>query len=321
MCKIGLLSAVMAVLLVPPLVHADEVVLLNSDRLQGKVLEETDKQIVLQHSVLGRLILPRDKVQAVFKDQVAPVPAPPAEKPKVQEPKKVQSLSERQDGPFLTFLADWDSTFEAGASVSTGNTEQANIYLRFKTTTKNDKRQWDYDASYYRDQTDGNVTTNKFTTGLKHEWFFQDSPWSVFAQGRFDYDEFQSWDKRVSAAGGLGYLWIDKDDLTVKLKSGAGATREFGSNNENIIPELLAGFDLNWKITKNQKFAAGTTIYPDLSDIGEYRVVSNAQWVIDLNTVDKVSLKVGVENEYQSQVDPGVKHNDFRLYSAIVFKF
>ena len=315
-----LITTLLVLLFINHGLRADEVVLLNSDRLQGVVLEESDKQIVLQHSVLGRLTLPRAKVQAVFKDQVKSVPSPQVVQAK-PEPKKIQSLPERNDGLFLSFLADWESQFEAGATVATGNTEKANIYLRFKTSTENEKRAWDLDTAYYRDQTNGDVSTNKFTAGLKHEWLFKDSPWSIFSQGRFDYDEFQSWDKRVSAAAGAGYLWIDQKDLTVKLKLGAGATKEYGSNDEDIIPELLAGFDVKWQISKNQKFTAGSTIYPDLSEIGEYRIISDAAWVIDLNTVEKVSLKVGVENEYQSQVDPDVKHNDFRLYSALVFKF
>lgn len=319
MFKTSLLSIAVGMLLVCTL-HADEVVLLNSDRLQGIVLEETDEHVVLQHSVLGRLTLPRAKVQGVFKEEVKTVPTPSVVQAK-PEPREIKPLPERQDGPFLTFLSDWQSQLEAGATVATGNTEKANIYLRFATTTKNDERQWDYDASYYRDQTDGNLSTNKFTTGLKHEWFIHESLWSIFAQGRFDYDEFQSWDKRLSGALGAGYLWVDQEDLTIKFKLGAGATKEYGSVDEDLIPELLAGFKVNWSITQNQKFEAGSTIYPDLSELGEYRIVSDASWVIDLNTVDKVSLKVGVENEYQSQVDDGVKHNDFRLYSALVFKF
>tara|TARA_B100000941_G_C28492390_1_gene548754 strand:+ start:981 stop:1907 length:927 start_codon:yes stop_codon:yes gene_type:complete len=301
--------------------RADEIVLLNSDRLQGVVLEETDKHVVLQHSVLGRLTLPREKVQAVFKEQVKAVPAAETVQAKPEPKKEIEPLPERQDGPFITFLADWESQFEAGATVATGNTEKANIYLRFNTTTENEKRAWDFDTAYYRDQTDGTVSTNKFTAGLKHEWLFKDSPWSIFAQGRFDYDEFQSWDKRLSGALGAGYQWIKTDDLNVKFKLGAGASKEYGSLDEDVVPELLAGFDVKWQISKNQKFKAGTTIYPDLSDIGEYRLVSDAAWVIDLNTVEKVSLKVGVENEYQSKVDAGVKNNDFRLYSALVFKF
>jgi putative salt-induced outer membrane protein YdiY len=321
MYKNWLCTALFVLMCVSQALHADEVVLLNSDRLQGVVLEDNEKQVVIQHSVLGRLTLPRAKVQAVFKEGVKPVPAPEVVQAKPEPKKEIEPLPERKDGPFLTFLADWDSTFEAGASVATGNTEKANIYLRFNTTTKNEKRQWDFDTSYYRDQTDGNVSTNKFTAGLKHEWLFKESPWSIFTQGRFDYDEFQSWDKRVSAAAGAGYLWIDTDDLMVKFKLGAGATKEYGSTDEDVIPELLAGFNLKWNISKNQKFTAGSTIFPDLSEIGEYRIISDAAWVIDLNTVDKVSLKVGIENEYQSQVDAGVKHNDFRLYSAIVFKF
>ncbi|MFG0248961.1 MAG: DUF481 domain-containing protein, partial [Phycisphaeraceae bacterium JB051] len=258
MFKTWLFTATLAlVMCVTCGLRADEVVLLNSDRLQGVVLEENDKQVVLQHSVLGRLTLPRAKVQAVFKEQVKPVPQAVVEakpEPKAEPKKEIQPLPERKDGPFLSFLADWDSTFEAGAMVATGNTEKANIYLRFNTTTKNEKRQWDFDTAYYRDQTDGDVSTNKFTAGLKHEWLFKDSPWSIFAQGRFDYDEFQSWDKRVSAAAGAGYLWIDKEDLTVKFKLGAGATKEYGSADEDVIPELLAGFNLAWKISPNQKF-------------------------------------------------------------------
>lgn len=310
------------------MLFADEIVLINGDKIQGNIVKTEDGKVVLQHAILGTLNLSQAQIQSITKQGEEKLKEKTQAKAVVKAVVKAVKPTAREIEAanqnatwFSNFKKDWDSKFEAGAALKTGNSEQSNIYLRFKTTTKNDKRQWDYDAAYYRDQTDGEISTNEFTTGLQHEWFLLNSPWSLFLQGRYDYDDFESWDYRVTSAFGAGYQWIKTDKWNVKLHAGGGAAKEFGSENDNVRPELLVGFNLSCKITDNQAFAAATTFFPDLSDIKQYRVLSTAQWVLSLSKEDKIDLKIGVENEYQSEVDDDVKNNDFRLFSALVFGF
>ncbi|MBL4701853.1 MAG: DUF481 domain-containing protein, partial [Phycisphaeraceae bacterium] len=263
------------------MVHADHVVLLNGDKLQGNVISTDQGKVVLQHDVLGLLTLTSGQVISIVKqgdenEQAARQALAPALKTKVALeplPQEMQLAAESKTW-FGRFKKTWDSEFEAGASVKTGNTDNANIYLRFKTTTGNEKRKWDVDAAYYRDQSNSVLTRNEFFASVRHQWLLKNSPWDLFVKGRYDYDDFESWDYRVNSAVGVGYQWIKEDHLDVKLNLGIGAVKEFGSLNDDVRPELLAGVNVKWKITVNQSFAVASTIFPELADLGQYRLLS-----------------------------------------------
>ena len=100
-----------------------------------------------------------------------------------------------------------------------------------------------------------------------------------------------------------------------------GVRREFGSLNEDLQPEGIFGTDLEWHITPRQHLSAGSTLFPNLLDAGEFRVRSNAELVLDIDTLDGVSFKLGLAHEYQSQTDPGIDPNDLSAYGALVVDF
>ena len=76
-----------------------------------------------------------------------------------------------------------------------------------------------------------------------------------------------------------------------------------------------------YKITKNQTLTGYTHFYPDLGDGGTFRNESAVHWKMTLDPTKGMSLKLGLENEYESQVGPGTKHNDIKYYGALVHDF
>ncbi len=316
-----LLSAVMLVTVLTSQTFAEKFLLPNGDQITGRVIQQDEKQIVIEHPVLGQLTLPVTQVKIVPPPTAIPMSQPAATVKPVAEQTLPNEQTIKPLGWASRLRETWDSKLEIGASTQTGNTEQSAIYLRFKTTEKNNQTQTDLDAAYDRQAKENDATANKFTTGVRREWFVLNSKWSRFGQGRWDYDDFQSWDKRLSGAVGVGYQWLDTPKWKLNFQLGLGAAKEFGSNNEEIRPELLGGFKLGWEISENQRFGAGSTYYPDISDPQQFRVVSDAHWLLKINNADGISLKIGLANEYQSEVDPGKKHDDFRLFSTLVFDF
>ena len=157
--------------------------------------------------------------------------------------------------------------------------------------------------------------------GFVNDWLFKDSPWFVFASGRVDFDDFQDWDYRGNAAVGVGYELIDTDTLTVRLRGGVGAVKEFGSDDEDVRPEGNVGGELKWQITPRQTFAAAVTAYPSFDEFGEVRARASADWTLKVDQADGVSLKVGVVDEYDSLADGDTDKNDFKYYGALVIDF
>lgn len=295
--------ALAAALLTASPILAEEIELENGDMLTGMIIEQNDERLVLDHDALGRLEIALDRVISIGASEEAP--ASPT------------MLSE-EDGEDEK---EWKSSFKLGLNSSFGNTDTQGFSAGAKSFREGESDKTTLDAHYYYSASDGDRDTNKFTAGVLQDWFVPDSRWLYFAQGRYDYDEFQSWEHRLGAHGGVGYRLIEKDDLTLTLRGGGGVIKEFGSENEDLRPEGLLGADLTWQISPNQSFTAATTIYPDLSEGGEFRSVSSAEWSAMIDEDSNMSVFARLEHEYQSKVDPGVDENDFRIVAGLQFDF
>ncbi len=297
--------------------RADVIVLSSGETLHGSVVEESDKVIVLEHAILGRLVIQRDQITSIT------VETTDAVKNEGGAKKETQNQAEEMNviAESVPDESAWKSHFVVGFGFQSGNTEVGELSLEFTTKRERDESRDTIDARYYYGQERGDRNANKFTSGIVHEWLFEDSPVSVFADGRFDYDEFNSWEYRLSGHGGVGYQLIDENDLNVILRGGFGGAKEFKSSRNQFIPEALLGGELAWTISKRQEFKLESTLYPDLDDTGEYRNISSASWNYKLNDEGNTAFNLGLYNEYQSKTDPGVARNDIRIFGGLSFDF
>jgi len=225
----------------------------------------------------------------------------------------------------------WKYTIEFGLIGTQGNNEELNTRAGFKAERKSQQNRLAFDASYRFGTSRGDTSENKWTAGAISEWPFTNTPWTAFLQGRVESDEFASWDYRLTSGAGAQYKLLDGSPATfgdanfghidLTLRSGLGLRQEFGSNNDGLAPEGLLGAATHWEISPRTRINAETTLYPDLRDSGEFRLVSKADWTIDINHMDGVSFNIGIEHEYDSQVDPGLDHNDLRGYATVVVNF
>jgi hypothetical protein len=175
--------------------------------------------------------------------------------------------------------------------------------------------------SYYHKRSEGRTTDDKFTAGVVHDWLQAGSRWFFFAAGRYDYDQFKSWRQRANAQGGPGYSLIQTDRVLLDFRFGAGGRKEWGSINNNLKLEGIAGFSFDWKITKRQHFDVAFHLYPVLTDFNDYRTRSTLNWRYVMSRDLNLSLLFGVVNEYQSVVDPGTEELDTRVFTGIQMTF
>ncbi len=305
---------------------ADEIYLHTGEILKGQIIAKTPAALQVQHDILGKILIPFDRINQVVEDDVTPkveTPAAEADKKAAEQAQAAKAVAEAAKPPEPPapqgFFSGWKSKLELGFNGSEGNSDILNLYAAFKSEKADKSDRWRYDASYFLSESDGVNTKNQFTTGLLKDWFIPDSRWFFFAEGRFDIDEFKSWDYRASVAAGPGYKLIDEENLKITLRAGAGGAKEWGSEDDEFRPEANAGGELAWNITPKSKIAAATRFYPSLEDPADFRVVSSAEWVYKLE--ENISLKFGVEDEYESEVDSNREKNDIRYYGAIVFEF
>lgn len=304
--------AVMALSLVASPALADTVEMVAGDLLHGTVLEQSDQAVIVEHPVLGQVTVPKDQVKAVLitsegGEEVLVTEAP-------EEPAPAPSALSQK------LLPGWDKSFELGFSGSEGNSQTFNIHSVFDATDEDDHHRWNLGASYFQNKDNGMRTRNEFIAEATHDWLMPDSPWFKFANVKYQYDEFQDWESRLSGFVGVGKQLVDTDKHNLIGRAGIGASYEFGTIND-LVPEALFGLEWVYTINERQTLESYVTVFPNLDEFGESRTIAGTAWTLAVDDADGISLKFGIDNEYESKTGGSAKHNDVKYYGAIVFDF
>lgn len=221
----------------------------------------------------------------------------------------------------VSWTEGWKGTVEFGLNGSDGNSESLNF--RAGTSAKRETSDYDTTASlvYSRAASDGVVTTNKAELNLRNDWKFKDSPWRVFALGKAEYDDFQAWEYRLSAFGGVGYEVIKDDTTFLLLRAGLGFSKELNSPENKITPEGLLGADFSYKVSERSKFTSSLDFYPSLDEFPDYRFNLKAAYEILVDPETKMSFKIGAEDRYDSDPGAGAKKNDIDYFALLVWSY
>lgn len=307
---------------------ADQVTLISGDVLNGSIVERTDRSLVLDHPLFGRMVIPSEQVASTMttaKLEAAQQAAEEATEQQAEAPPTDETAEAPQDETTEAIEPEpepeWKSRFTLAGSGSFGNTDSQSLTTKVRSVRESKETITSFDAAYFFGSRSGDRNENRFTAGVRNDWLIPESRWFYFADARYDYDEFQGWDHRASGHVGLGYELIKEKDVSLKLRAGLGAVKEWGSEDDDIRPEALLGADFSWRISDNQQLVASSTIYPDLEDTGEFRAVNSAEWNALLDAENNLSLTAGLLHEYQSEVDEGIDENDLKVYVGLSFDF
>jgi putative salt-induced outer membrane protein YdiY len=291
----------------PGVAGADSVALDNGDVLQGTVVSQDADRIVLDHPVLGRLDVPAARVRATARGD-EPLPAPP-------EPHRPGLLG-------TGWLRGWDRSLELGVSGAEGNTDNFDLVGALRADYEDGDYRWDFSARYFYSTADNEATKNQGRAKIVRDWLFPGHRWFAYAQGRYDYDQFEAWDHRVSLGAGPGYDILQREELKLRARTGLFVTRTFGSpGRDEIAPEAAFGGEVIWKPGGRHELSAATMLFADLRDTGELRNVTSAAWKILVAEEQGLSVQIGIDNEWESDVRRTEDENDLTYYGSVVLDF
>ncbi len=242
-------------------------------------------------------------------DQPAAPPPPEAPAPEAPPPQK-------------TWLEGWERSVDLGINGASGNTENFNFRTRLGLNRKTEATDTKIHFLYILESQDGDNSENRGEFFARNDWLFKDSPWLIFAQGLLEYDEFEAWDWRLTLAGGLGYRFIDTEKDTLIGRVGLAVRREWGGPDDDWHPEALFGGDYEHRFAKHHKlFATGDFFLALDDDYPDYRFIVKAGYEILLSEKSKMTLKLGIEDEYDQSPGAGFRRNDFRYFATLGWVF
>lgn len=236
-------------------------------------------------------------------------------------PDEQVELDTEPRGMFGRLIPGWSGSVEVGLTGSTGNVERVSGRGGVRAERRTDFNHSRGAFTYIFAREDGSTAQNEAHLMLRNDRLFEDSPWRLFGLGMFDYDKFKDWNYRLAGFLGVGYAFIDTERTELIGRVGAGLMREFGGEDDSITPEGLLGADFRQQITERQQVTATVDFFPELDDFGEYRWVASAAYEILVDPEINMSLRLGVESQYDSTPGPDVKRHDLDYFATLVWAF
>jgi len=268
-----------------------KITLTTGEVLEGRIVEETPGGYRVQHPVLGEVMLERDDVAGVETPSTEPEP-----------PKSPWTGS-------LSFAISGYENVNSNLELRVAGELKQKTYLDELTLS----------ARYFFGVTNSETQNNNFQTTIDYTRDLADPKWFLFGTGQYEYDEFQSWEHRLSGWGGAGYRFVKDETLDLTGRLGFGTSYEFGPPSR-LIPEALLGLEFEWRISDAQKLKGFFTYYPDVDEIGEFRFNTGLTWNLKIDGWEGVSFEAGINDQYQSQITSGTR-NDLRYFAGLKYEF
>jgi putative salt-induced outer membrane protein len=324
--------------------RADQVILMNGDRISGAIQELQDEKLFLRSEMIGQVTLPWKNVRSIVSTQPLYIVLKNGDVftgsllqsdrgfilqnsertlvvPKddvvilrsFEQQAAWQAAEERRLAPH--FFDPWSGYIDLGLSLTRGNAKVAtySTSLNGVRATAHHKLTLNFTSLYARNNTTPPAAVTANLRRGNAEWDLNISPLQYgFVTTSLEYDQLQK--LHLRAVGGLGYgLHVVKTRRnTFDLSIGTTANREsFTTGLRRLSSEGLLSEEsthiINHSLTLKQRFV----LYPNLTDAGNYRITFDGSAVTTL--LRWLSWQVSVSDRYLSNPLPGTLPNDLLL--------
>ncbi len=269
--------------------------------------------------VLGTVTATGNGITVVAADgQMSAVPAnvvavwrPGTDSPEVREAKAVAEKAKRR----------W--AYEAAATINgrTGGSEKFAGSVGVKATLESSEDKLVFSGTINRAQENGNETANDWKAGVDYSSFYSGANvW--YARTDLSKDRIKAIDLRSNSAFGLGRKLIKNDNQDLEVRFGLGYTYETYTTgapdfeSAGLDLALINAMTLGWAKMNNK-----VTWTPSFEDFANYRLVHETSFDLPIKTGDFWKLRMGVNNDYQSQPAAGIEKLDTTYFTALILSW
>ena len=295
------LFAAMACMVFATGAFADEVYLNNGDKLTGDIIEENGNSIVMSTEAMGTVTIKRELTERVVSASIAPV----------VEEAAVDAVQE----------AAWELELSAGYNAARGNTETDELSGGYSLSRN--RRHIDEitfkGTAYYSISNDETLAQKLHGMGRYARSFGESKKWYNFYSANVDHDRFADINYRLMPSSGVGYWFYDLPGIKLMVEAAAGLEyTDYRSDKDAGVEGVFIprGF-LEMKLFGDATISEDIYAYPSLTDPGEYRLHSETAFTAPIT--DKMSLRLSVIDDYNSDVPAGTENNDLRFISSVVY--
>jgi putative salt-induced outer membrane protein YdiY len=315
---------------------ADEVILVNGDRLTGRIVGITDGILTLETSYSEPIKLKFEAVDRMSSSEPVEIHLSDGEILKG----KLTGDAERQvaveAGPerdkvtvgFDSIAAlnpppkkpvTWKGNITIGGNRQDGNSDTLNISAGGLATRRTEKDRFRINVLYNLAEDSGKRTAENTYGQLKYDYFLNPK-WYLYLNVDMLSDGFKDINLRTSVGPGAGYQFWEEEDRALSLEAGVSYTSEdhdLGEDKDWVTARL--GADFLYRLFDRIIFTDQFVIYPSLDVVGEYTLRNDAALVTDI----WAGWALRLNNIWERKSDPGpdLKKDDFTWIVGMQYSF
>jgi len=275
---------------------ADEVILMNGDRLSGKIVEISDGVLTLETVYSEPIKVKFEAVQQMSSSEPLELHLIDGEvlKGKITIKGDRQISVEEGTGREAVTVdldniealnpphATWKGNITVGGNRQDGNTDTMNISAGLLAVRRTENDRFLINFLYNRSEEDGRRTAENAYSQLKYDYFVR-TKWYLYLNVDMLSDDFQDINSRTSVGPGIGYQVWEEENKALGLEAGVSYTTEDRDTGEDT-DWWSARFAVNYRhrLFDRVSFIDQFVIYPSLDDTGEYTLRNEAGLVTEI---------------------------------------
>ena len=323
-----------------------EIRLSSGERLKGVYGGCKGVAVLINHALLGLLVVPRSDVAAMAEGEL---PAPPAvaavdaEKEAAAVDATIvdpaDSAVSAGDEPAEEVVAEdsidlepesedvpeepaspWELDVEVGLNGTQGNSNDFDGRAGIDTKRTSERTEFTAGLHYNLDMNGRSTDEQTGDALLRNDWLFPGSPWRYFVSTNWDYTDQEEWEFRGRLETGPAYAFIDNDRTQLIGRTGFGVLREFGGDDDDFHPTWSIGHNTSHKLTDRWTLSWDANYIQKIDD-GEFLVVNEANADYKLSNSRDISLRFGAKDTYNSDPDGDDDENDLSYWLSLLLGF
>lgn len=299
-----------------PVSNEAVVELKNGDRVQGTLTDDGKDEVVVVSPIFGTVTLSRDQIDTI-KMITSPTTGEDENKMDAEAAADAVAAVEKPKSP-------WSGSVNLGLTYS--DNSSTNLTLNLGASAKRETKEsvLSMNVQYFYSEDEKATTDNDVIANLDQTWILFDDdgprPWSYFAQGTYQWDEFETWEQRISPYAGIGYALKRTEDLTLDLRFGGGGTWQY-EGDQSFRTQLLFEVNSSWTIDDRSSFTGAVKFAPDVSAFDEYFLTVSAVYKTKLMKASPLTFNISFLNIYDSEPGIGKNGNDLKLVLGLGYSF
>ncbi len=214
--------------------------------------------------------------------------------------------------------AEWENSFDLGASITKGNSESTLITAGIQSALKEKSDEYLLNLFYTYGESESNATNDEILANAAWKHLLNEKQ---YVGARFDFlrDDIADLNYRTSLTAIAGTYVVKNETTQFTIEGGLGYTFEEQGGIDNNYANLYIGEFFEHKFNDKTKVYQSITLFSPVDDFDNYNFI--AELGVETTLTETLSLKVSVQNKYDAIPAAGRDSNDVRFVTGISYKF